>query len=200
MSDEQRHHIQPQQQQQQNQPSSQQLQRRHNCCRLCLAPDNECISILNSYAADKEPLASKIHTCVSVKVFFSTIIFERLLVCWLPSFDVCIIITENIAIAMFASCGGSSETTTDDDNDDEDFVMVVAIIVGCLASWLNGSLSRNTFMNKYAYLAPYILCTSSYGMVCWICTVNHVYGSNNDDVDDNVADDDGGGWFLFMPG
>ncbi|XP_073828906.1 hangover [Musca autumnalis] len=50
------------QQQQQNQ------QRRHNCCRLCLAPDNECISILNSYAADKEPLASKIHSCVSIKI------------------------------------------------------------------------------------------------------------------------------------
>ncbi|XP_058974904.1 zinc finger protein hangover-like [Musca domestica] len=48
--------------QQQNQ------QRRHNCCRLCLAPDNECISILNSYAADKEPLASKIHSCVSIKI------------------------------------------------------------------------------------------------------------------------------------
>lgn len=43
-------------------------QRRHNCCRLCLAPDNECISILNSYAADKEPLATKIHSCVSIKV------------------------------------------------------------------------------------------------------------------------------------
>ncbi|XP_061388292.1 zinc finger protein hangover [Musca vetustissima] len=58
MSDDQR----LQQQQQQNQ------QRRHNCCRLCLAPDNECISILNSYAADKEPLASKIHSCVSIKI------------------------------------------------------------------------------------------------------------------------------------
>ncbi|XP_075158522.1 hangover [Haematobia irritans] len=46
----------------------QQMQRRHNCCRLCLAPDNECISILNSYAADKEPLASKIHSCVSIKI------------------------------------------------------------------------------------------------------------------------------------
>lgn len=52
--------------QQQNQ------QRRHNCCRLCLAPDNECISILNSYAADKEPLASKIHSCVSIKVSWNT--------------------------------------------------------------------------------------------------------------------------------
>lgn len=46
----------------------QQQQQRQNCCRLCLAPDNECISILNSYAADKEPLATKIYSCVSVKV------------------------------------------------------------------------------------------------------------------------------------
>uniref|UniRef100_A0A1A9Z658 Zinc finger protein hangover n=1 Tax=Glossina pallidipes TaxID=7398 RepID=A0A1A9Z658_GLOPL len=46
----------------------QQQQQRQNCCRLCLAPDNECISILNSYAADKEPLATKIYSCVSVKI------------------------------------------------------------------------------------------------------------------------------------
>lgn len=36
-------------------------------CRLCLAPDTECISIF-SLAADKEPIANKIHACVSIKV------------------------------------------------------------------------------------------------------------------------------------
>nr|XP_014101461.1 zinc finger protein hangover [Bactrocera oleae] len=41
---------------------------RQNCCRLCLAPGSECISILNSYAADKEPLATKIQNCVSIKI------------------------------------------------------------------------------------------------------------------------------------
>lgn len=45
-----------------------QRQARQNCCRLCLAPDSECISILNSYAADKEPLAAKILHCVNIKV------------------------------------------------------------------------------------------------------------------------------------
>ncbi|XP_037938241.1 zinc finger protein hangover isoform X2 [Teleopsis dalmanni] len=41
---------------------------RQNCCRLCLAPDTECISILNSYAADKEPLVTKIQNCVGIKI------------------------------------------------------------------------------------------------------------------------------------
>ncbi|XP_036319556.1 zinc finger protein hangover [Rhagoletis pomonella] len=41
---------------------------RQNCCRLCLAPGSECISILNSYAADKEPLATKIQNCVSITI------------------------------------------------------------------------------------------------------------------------------------
>ncbi|XP_067639570.1 zinc finger protein hangover isoform X2 [Eurosta solidaginis] len=41
---------------------------RQNCCRLCLAPGSECISILNSYAADKEPLATKIQNCVNIKI------------------------------------------------------------------------------------------------------------------------------------
>lgn len=36
-------------------------------CRLCLAPDSECISIF-SLAADKEPIANKIHSCVTIKV------------------------------------------------------------------------------------------------------------------------------------
>ncbi|XP_055841956.1 zinc finger protein hangover [Episyrphus balteatus] len=44
------------------------LRARQNCCRLCLAPDSECISIFNSYAADKEPLANKIQSCVNIKV------------------------------------------------------------------------------------------------------------------------------------
>ncbi|KRK06450.1 zinc finger protein hangover isoform X2 [Drosophila yakuba] len=41
---------------------------RQNCCRLCIAPQTECISIINSYAADKEPLSTKIHNCVGIKV------------------------------------------------------------------------------------------------------------------------------------
>ncbi|XP_052850414.1 zinc finger protein hangover isoform X3 [Drosophila gunungcola] len=41
---------------------------RQNCCRLCVAPQTECISIINSYAADKEPLSTKIHNCVSIKI------------------------------------------------------------------------------------------------------------------------------------
>lgn len=41
---------------------------RQNCCRLCLAPDSECVPILTSLAADKEPLSSKIQACVNVKV------------------------------------------------------------------------------------------------------------------------------------
>ncbi|XP_043948741.1 zinc finger protein hangover isoform X2 [Drosophila biarmipes] len=41
---------------------------RQNCCRLCLAPHTECISIINSYAADKEPLSTKIHNCVGIKI------------------------------------------------------------------------------------------------------------------------------------
>ncbi|ALC49811.1 hang [Drosophila busckii] len=40
---------------------------RQNSCRLCLAPASECISIINSYAADKEPLATKIQNCVNIK-------------------------------------------------------------------------------------------------------------------------------------
>lgn len=41
---------------------------RQSCCRLCIAPASECISIINSYAADKEPLATKIQNCVNIKV------------------------------------------------------------------------------------------------------------------------------------
>ncbi|EDX18090.1 GD17285 [Drosophila simulans] len=41
---------------------------RQNCCRLCIAPQTECISIINSYAADKEPLSTKILNCVGIKI------------------------------------------------------------------------------------------------------------------------------------
>lgn len=37
-------------------------------CRLCLGPDTECVAIFATAAADKEPLASKIQTCVNIKV------------------------------------------------------------------------------------------------------------------------------------
>ncbi|KAL5276891.1 hypothetical protein ACFFRR_002229 [Megaselia abdita] len=48
--------------------SSATMTSRHQCCRLCLAPDSECISIFKSYAADKEPLALKIQSCVNIKI------------------------------------------------------------------------------------------------------------------------------------
>lgn len=37
-------------------------------CRLCLAPDTECVPIFATAAADKEPLSNKILSCVSIKV------------------------------------------------------------------------------------------------------------------------------------
>lgn len=37
-------------------------------CRLCLAPDNECVPIFTNSAADKEPLSIKIQACVNIKV------------------------------------------------------------------------------------------------------------------------------------
>lgn len=37
-------------------------------CRLCMAPDTECVPIFATAAADKEPLSSKILACVSIKV------------------------------------------------------------------------------------------------------------------------------------
>ncbi|XP_017109382.2 zinc finger protein hangover isoform X1 [Drosophila bipectinata] len=48
--------------------SSLKIEKRQNCCRLCIAPSSECISIMNSYAADKEPLSTKIHNCVNIKI------------------------------------------------------------------------------------------------------------------------------------
>lgn len=38
------------------------------CCRLCLAPENECVNIYMTSAADKEPLSLKINACVRIKV------------------------------------------------------------------------------------------------------------------------------------
>uniref|UniRef100_A0A1B0CY28 Uncharacterized protein n=2 Tax=Lutzomyia longipalpis TaxID=7200 RepID=A0A1B0CY28_LUTLO len=37
-------------------------------CRLCLAPDNECVSIFTTAAADRESLSMKIQACVNIKV------------------------------------------------------------------------------------------------------------------------------------
>lgn len=51
---------------------------RRVCCRLCLAPDNECVSIFTTSAADKEPLSSKIAACVRIKV--SVFYFSNLLI------------------------------------------------------------------------------------------------------------------------
>ncbi|XP_055371125.1 zinc finger protein hangover [Condylostylus longicornis] len=42
---------------------------RQNCCRLCLAPDDECVSIYgNLHISDKESISNKIHACVNIKV------------------------------------------------------------------------------------------------------------------------------------
>lgn len=38
-------------------------------CRLCLAPENECLDIFANYAADKQPLELKIQDCVHITVF-----------------------------------------------------------------------------------------------------------------------------------
>lgn len=47
------------------------------CCRLCLAPENECVNIYMTSAADKEPLSLKINACVRIKVSQSYIIIEK---------------------------------------------------------------------------------------------------------------------------
>ncbi|KAL7028030.1 hypothetical protein ACKWTF_005702 [Chironomus riparius] len=39
-----------------------------NCCRLCLAPQNECVEIFKTQAADKQPMQSKISSCVQIQV------------------------------------------------------------------------------------------------------------------------------------
>lgn len=41
---------------------------RNGGCRLCLAPDTECVPIFATAAADKEPLSNKIFSCVNIKV------------------------------------------------------------------------------------------------------------------------------------
>lgn len=41
---------------------------RSSGCRLCLAPDTECVPIFATAAADKEPLSTKIFSCVNIKV------------------------------------------------------------------------------------------------------------------------------------
>ncbi|XP_055600853.1 zinc finger protein hangover isoform X2 [Uranotaenia lowii] len=39
-----------------------------NCCRLCLAPETECVHIFNNFAADKQRLDKKIYSCVHLQV------------------------------------------------------------------------------------------------------------------------------------
>lgn len=38
------------------------------CCRLCLAPENECVDIFKTQAADKLPIQTKISSCVQIQV------------------------------------------------------------------------------------------------------------------------------------
>ncbi|XP_059615643.1 zinc finger protein hangover-like [Phlebotomus argentipes] len=47
-------------------------------CRLCLAPDNECVSIFATAAADREALAMKILACVNIKVHQSDSLSSRI--------------------------------------------------------------------------------------------------------------------------
>lgn len=46
-------------------------------CRLCLAPDTECVPIFSTSAADKEPLPVKILACVAIKVSAKAIDDDR---------------------------------------------------------------------------------------------------------------------------
>lgn len=39
-----------------------------NCCRLCLAPENECVEIFRTKAADKQPIQTKITACLHIQV------------------------------------------------------------------------------------------------------------------------------------
>lgn len=48
---------------------------RQSCCRLCLAPDNECVSIFGTKAADKQPISLKIQACVNIQVSVTHILF-----------------------------------------------------------------------------------------------------------------------------
>lgn len=41
---------------------------RKNCCRLCLAPEEECVPIFANFAADRQRLDQKIFSCVRIKV------------------------------------------------------------------------------------------------------------------------------------
>lgn len=38
------------------------------CCRLCLAPETECVDIFKTQAADKQPIQTKINNCVQIQV------------------------------------------------------------------------------------------------------------------------------------
>lgn len=38
------------------------------CCRLCLAPENECVDIFKTQAADKQAIQVKINACVQIQV------------------------------------------------------------------------------------------------------------------------------------
>lgn len=38
------------------------------CCRLCMAPESECVGIFKTQAADKLPIKSKISACLQIQV------------------------------------------------------------------------------------------------------------------------------------
>lgn len=39
-----------------------------SCCRLCLASEDECVNIFKTQSADKQPLHTKISSCVQIQV------------------------------------------------------------------------------------------------------------------------------------
>ena len=41
-----------------------------SCCRLCLAPETECVNIFKTQSADKQPIQAKINSCVQIQVGF----------------------------------------------------------------------------------------------------------------------------------
>lgn len=47
-----------------------------NGCRLCLAPENECVEILKTQAADKQSIQSKILACLQIQVSQSLYVIQ----------------------------------------------------------------------------------------------------------------------------
>lgn len=55
-----------------------------SCCRLCLASGDECVNIFRTQAADKQPLNTKISSCVQIQVSvaFGELSISKSVVLW----------------------------------------------------------------------------------------------------------------------